>query len=916
MSGRSNPPTVSSCPIIRRSLALAPGTRLGAYEITAQIGAGGMGEVYRARDMKLNREVAIKVLPDSFASDADRLARFTREAQTLASLNHPNIAQIYGLEESNGVRALVMELVEGEDVSQRIARGPIAIDDALPIAKQIADALEAAHEQGIVHRDLKPANIKVRPDGAVKVLDFGLAKLAHVGATAGPSDVTASPTITSPAMMTGVGVLLGTAAYMSPEQAKGREADKRSDIWGFGCVLYEMLTGRRAFDGEDMTEVLGAVVRLEPNWEALSSDVPQPIRTLLQRCLVKDRRKRTADIAAALFVLDHQAGIAAPGTASAAPLRRRPLWRRAAPIAAAAAIGALLAGAAISFLTQPVSPSVVRTTIPTSGSSALSLQGTDRDVAITPDGSRVVYRGNNKLLVRTLNQLEPTALGGLAAPRDVFTSPDGVWIGFFDGNILKKVAIAGGSPISVCTVQGAPRGATWGPDGTIIFATNTPSIGLQSVFADAGAEPTVLTKSDRERGDDRWPEFLPGGEAVLFTIIPATGGSENAQIAVLDLRTRTSKVLIRGGSHAHYVPTGHLVYGAMGTLRAVAFDLERLAVVGASVEVVEGVVTTPQGAANFGVASNGSLVYISGARTSGTGTVFSVDRQGNSSPLQGLTLNSYRDVQVSPDGKRLALATSTDVWSYDLERATPSLVTTGPAEGRSPLWSPNGQRILYTSRRAGYPELFWRPADGTGVDQGLFARAKDLIDLVATGWSSDGSQFLFTEVAASGQSAIGQMAIKGAPDPTMLLTGGFNAFAAVSPNGGWIAYTSDRTGQFEIYVERYPQLGQQQKISTGGGMRPLWSRDGQELFFSNYKRQMLVVPVQLGTTLVFGRQQELFEFAMVALPGSRPYDIAPDGRRFMIIGSGEGDVSGGEATQQIVFVQNWFEELKSKVPTK
>ena len=399
------------------------------------------------------------------------------------------------------------------------------------------------------------------------------------------------------------------------------------------------------------------------------------------------------------------------------------------------------------------------------------MQGTDRDVAITPDGSRVVYRGNNKLLVRALNQIEPMVLSGLDAPRDVFISPDGVWIGFFDGNTLKKVAIAGGPPMRVCAVQGVPRGATWGPNGTIIFATNTPSIGLQSV-PDAGGEPTELTKSDRERGDDRWPEFLPGGEAVLYTIIPATGGSENAQIAVLDLRTGTSKVLIRGGSHAHYVPTGHLVYGVMGTLRAVAFDLERLEVVGTPAQVLEGVVTTSQGAANVGVAANGSLVYVSGARTGGGGTVFSVDRQGRSSPLPGLPLDSYRDVQVSPDGKRLALATLTDVWTYDLERETPSRVTTDPAEDRSPLWSPDGQRILFTSKRAGYPELFSRPADGTGVDQRLLARTKDLIDLYATGWSSDGSQLVFTEVAASGQSAIWQIAIKGASDPTMLPTGG------------------------------------------------------------------------------------------------------------------------------------------------
>ena len=614
--------------------------------------------MYRARDTKLNRDVAIKVLPDSFASDAERLARFTREAQTLASLNHPNIAHIHGLEESNGVRALVMELVEGEDLSQRIARGPISIDEALPIAKQIAEALEAAHEQGIIHRDLKPANIKVTPDGAVKVLDFGLAKLAHVGATAGHPDVTASPTITSPAMMTGVGVLLGTAAYMSPEQAKGREADKRSDIWAFGCVLYEMLTGRRAFDGEDMTEVLGAVVRLEPNWEALPSDMPQPVRTLLHRCLVKDRRKRIADIAAALFVLDHQAGVAATSSAPATPLPRKPLWRRIAVETAGAVVVAVLGGAMVWFATRPVPPSVVRTTITTSGSAALTLSGTDRDLAITPDGSRVVYRGKNQLLVRALNQLEPTVLSGLGAPQGVFISPDGQWVGFFDGRSqLKKVAIASGLQVPIGLVDGGgPRGATWGPDGTIIFATNLTATGLQRV-SDAGGELTALTKPDRERGesDHLWPEFLPGGEAVLFTITRASD-IEN-EVAVLDLRTRTSKVLIRGGSHAHYAPTGHLVYNVAGTLRAVAFDLGRVEVVGTPAPVLEGVVTTLSGDADIAVAANGSLVYVPGVASVAARTVVSVDREGRASPLPGLPADAYRDVRVSPDGTRLALAT-------------------------------------------------------------------------------------------------------------------------------------------------------------------------------------------------------------------------------------------------------------------
>ena len=474
-----------------------------------------MGEVYRARDTKLNREVALKVLPDAFTRDPDRLARFKREAQVLASLNHPHIGAIYGFEDSGETHALVLELVEGDTLADRIARGPIPLDEALPIARQICEALEAAHEQGIIHRDLKPSNIKITPDGVVKVLDFGLAKLAHPEAAAGHADVTASPTITSPAMMTGVGAICWHGRVYVAGAGEGAEADKRSDIWAFGCVLYEMLTGRRAFDGEDMTEVLGAVVRLEPNWEALSSDVPPPVRTLLQRCLVKDRRKRIADIAAALFVLDHQAGVAATSTASAAPLPHGPLWRRVAALTAGALVVAAVATTLTWFATRPAPPRVVRTTITTSGSAALSLQGGDRDVAITPDGSRVVYRGNNQLLVRALNQLEPTVLSGLGAPRGVFISPDGQWVGFFDGTTIKKVAITGGPPVTVSMIQGIPRGATWSEDGTIIFATNSPATGLQRVSA-AGGEPTVLTKPDRERGEGdhlvaRVPAWRRGG---------------------------------------------------------------------------------------------------------------------------------------------------------------------------------------------------------------------------------------------------------------------------------------------------------------------------------------------------------------------------------------------------------------------
>jgi eukaryotic-like serine/threonine-protein kinase len=906
---------------------VSAGRRLGSYEILSALGAGGMGEVYRARDAKLNREVALKVLPEAFTRDPDRLARFTREAQVLAALNHPHIGAIYGLEDSGHTHALVLELVEGDTLADRIARGTIPIDDALVIARQICAALEAAHERGIIHRDLKPANIKITPDGVVKVLDFGLAKLVEGPATAGPSvppDVgagfsrpdTMSPTITSPAMVTGVGVLLGTAAYMSPEQAKGREADKRSDLWAFGCVLYEMLTGRRPFDGEDISDTLANVLKIDPDWSALPSELPPAIGTLLRGCLTKDRRRRVADISTALFVLEHSASLApSSGTTPAAVLRQGLPWRR---IVALTGVMVMVAAAATTIVwlaTRPVPPLVVRTTITTAGATALSLGGADRDVAITPDGSRVVYRGNNQLLVRALDQLEPAVLSGLGAARGVFMSPDGQWVGFFDGMTLKKVGITGGPPVTVCAIQGNPRGATWSADGTIIFAQSVSAAGLQRVSS-AGGEPTVLTTPDRERGEGLhlWPEFLPGGEAVLFTIVPPTGSVEN--IAVLDLRTSTWKVLVRGGSDAHYVATGHLIYGVAGTLRAVAFDLGRLEVVGNPAPVLEGVLTTGTGVTDMAVAANGSLVYVpGGAGRGGQQTVVSVDRQGRASALPGLPVDSYRDVRVSPDGARLALATQDDIWIYDLARASLSRLTTDPARDYSPLWTPDGQRIVFTSQRAGYAEMFSRPADGTGSDELLLSRGKDPLDLHPNGWSADGRQLLFSDIRPNIQGAIEQMAIERPLDAKVLLKNAFNnALATVSPDGRWIAYHSNISGRYEIYVERYPELGARQLISTGGGRLPLWSRDGRELFFASPDgRQMSAVAVQSATTLVAGRPQVLFELAMlVQAGGNRPYDIGPDGR-FAIIRNAQGDTDSAPASNLIV-VQNWFEELKRLVP--
>ncbi|HET9386060.1 MAG TPA: serine/threonine-protein kinase, partial [Gemmatimonadales bacterium] len=507
-------------------MPISTGTRLGPYEVTGTLGVGGMGEVYRATDTSLGRSVALKVLPEAFAHDADRLARFEREARTLAALNHPNIAAVYGLEKSSGVHALVMELVDGPTLADRIVHGAIPLDEALAIAKQIAEALEAAHEQGIVHRDLKPANIKVRDDGAVKVLDFGLAKQASgpgpQASDRGPDGILSqSPTITTPAM-TMAGMILGTAAYMSPEQAKGRPADKRSDIWAFGCVLYETLTGRRAFEGDDVTDTLAFVITKEPDWTRLPPKTPATVRRLLRRMLTKDRRQRLSDVAA--IRLDVEETLAAPvGVATDAALATT--WRRTASIAATAALVVGLAAAAAAWwATRPDPPRMTRLSI---SAAAMTLSSNNRDIAITRDGSRVVYLGNNgtQLVVRAMDQLEPTPLTGLGSPTAPFFSPDGQSIGFVDlGFDLKKVRITGGPAVRICRLDGAGRGASWGPDGTIVFATSTTLTGLQQVSA-AGGEPTVLTKPDAARGegDHYWPEFLPGGRAVLFTVVATTG---------------------------------------------------------------------------------------------------------------------------------------------------------------------------------------------------------------------------------------------------------------------------------------------------------------------------------------------------------------------------------------------------------
>jgi hypothetical protein len=652
------------------------------------------------------------------AADPERLARFRREAQVLASLNHPNIAHVYGLEEATAstaggqaVHALVMELVEGEDLADRIARGPVPLDETLPIARQIADALEAAHEQGIIHRDLKPANIKVRDDGTVKVLDFGLAKaLDPAGdavSTRRHAPIADSPTITSP-VMTQMGVLLGTAAYMSPEQAKCKPADKRSDLWAFGCVLYEMLTGKPAFAGEDLSETLAAVLRAAPDWSR--SPLPASLHALLQRCLEKDRQKRVADISTARFVFAEPSLITITSQDRSLPDRRR----QASVLAVAVLLAAAATATALRFVTSSPVPGVTtRSIISGAGDAAVRPSGLNRDLAISPDGSKVVYvagaQTGGRLVVRALDELEPRPLTpGAEAQYDPFFSPDGRWVGFFEGGLtqvtLKKVPITGGPAVTLCTRLGGVYGATWGRDGTIIFAGSTDQ-GLQRI-ADGGCDTTLMTRPNRESNEGSYlsPHLLPDGRAVLFTMRSPARPTRAGSIAVFDLRTGTQKTLIQEGIDAHYVPSGHLVYAAAGTLRAVPFDLATLSVTGAAVPVVPQLMTKTSGRADFDIADNGTLVYVTGADLSLVPrTLVWLDRQGREERIAA-PARPYRYARLSPDGTQAAFEIPDedhDIWTLDLARGSLIRVTTDPSPDRMPVWEPDSRHVLFTSNRVG-----------------------------------------------------------------------------------------------------------------------------------------------------------------------------------------------------------------------
>jgi eukaryotic-like serine/threonine-protein kinase len=922
------------------------GTQLGPYRVESLLGVGGMGEVYRATDTALDRHVAIKILPTDLSADPERLARFRREAKILASLNHSNIGAIYGLETLDGKAGqtfgLVLELVEGPTLADKLKAGRLPVDEALTLARQIADALEAAHQQGIVHRDLKPGNIKVREDGTVKVLDFGLARVADAGAIEdeattlrSPSD---SPVITTPAM-TAAGIILGTAAYMSPEQAKGKPADKRSDIWAFGCVVYEMLTGRRAFDGKDMTEVLGAVVRLEPNWTALASDVPQPVIMLLRSCLMKERRHRVADISTARFVLNQLVSLVALAgtTSTVAPQALRPLWRRVMVPAAAAVVAGATIGGLVWMATRPAVARITRFALSPTGEAALALDPLSRDLTILPDGTRVVYKGIGtqgalQLFVRPLDQLDPTPLVGIGNPRAPFPSPDSRWVGFIAAGTaapeIRKVAITGGPSLILCSLDSPSSGATWGEDDNIIFATTNPSTGLQRVPS-IGGTPVVLTTPDRARGesDHLWPQYLPGSQAVLFTITSTTGGTDASQVAVLDLRTGTQKVLLSGGSQAQYTPSGHLVYAAAGTLLAVAFDAERLEVRGTPTTVLSHVATLTTGTAEFDVARDGTLVYVPGGPgISPSRSLVWVDRQGREEPVKGAPERAYMQPRISPDGLRLAFQVrdqESDIWVWDLARETAARLTFDAGLDTSPVWMPDGRRIVFTSQTAGtfgsgFGRLFWRIADGTGVAEPVGHEKAIPPIMLASSVSPDGANIITSTVL--GMSDVMMLTLHDGAVRSLVQTPSVERNGEVSPDGRWLAYESNAFGQFHIYVRPFPDVdsGGPWQVSTEGGTQPAWSGSG-ELFYLAPNGTLTSVRLERGTTWTIGIPRKVLDRAYfhlgagAGLYAARSYDVSAGGQRFLMIKEAGSDQTVSPAG--IVVVQNWIEELRRLVST-
>jgi len=896
---------------------LSPGNRLGPYEIIGKLGSGGMGEVYRARDTRLNRDVAVKVLPDAFASDPDRLARFTREAQTLAALNHPNIAHVHGLEEAGSVRALVMELVDGDDLSAVIARGPIAVEDALPLAKQIADALEAAHDQGIVHRDLKPGNIKVRADGTVKVLDFGLAKaLAPAGAesSSGPSN---SPTLTAHA--TQMGMILGTAAYMAPEQARGKSVDRRADIWAFGVVFYEMLTGRRMFEGEETSDVLAAVLRQEVNWSALPAATPPSVRRLLRRCLDRDPRKRLSAISDARLDIDDAISAPAGGDGPAAPAPAAPvapvgptLMSRLLPALAGVIVTALVA-----YLAWPkAAPAAGTSTDPLARLSILAPPGEQiypdsSGVAISPDGTMVAFivgsmlRADTELWVRSLNTMKATRLEAGAGANLPFWSPDGRRVGYFTTTKLKTIAASGGRAETVCDAPSG-RGAVWTPNNEIFFAPD--AAGPLFRVAATGGTPTPLTELDAAKKENghRFPQLLPDGEHVLYVSLPARNGKFG--VFAVSLKDKSTVSIGAMDAMPVYAEPGWLVYARQGVLAAVPFDPRGLKITGQPVTLEDEPTTILDPATNFtaspsvSLAPSGSLAYYSSPSINTVATWY--DTSGVQKGMVNVPPGHYESAVIAPDGMRAVFVRSTSpsesgLWLVDLARASASPLSTGAGRNDSPVWSPNGLKVVFATDRSGAQSFFVKTVNDAAPEQPLYE--SDALFKVPSAWAPGGDTIVMTQLDRNSNQNIYLMDASGKKPPTLFLqTASRDNGGPVSPDGKWLAYASDDSGRFEIYVQTFPTPGRKTQVSEQGALGVWWTRDSRQLLFLGADSQTMwradVIP---GSTFATKAPVKLGTLP----PGIAFVDMTPDRQRLLAIAPER------TSTGSITVVQNWRKAL-------
>ena len=903
-------------------MALETGTRIGVYQVTGKLGEGGMGEVYRAHDTTLDRDVALKVLSEAFTTDPDRLARFQREAKVLASLNHPNIGGIHGLESAGETQALVLELIEGPTLADRIAEGPVPVDEALAIATQIAEALEAAHERGIVHRDLKPANVKLRPDGTVKVLDFGLAKA--VTADGGVSGGSGAPTM-SITGATQMGMVVGTAAYMAPEQARGKPVDQRADVWAFGVVLLEMLTGQRVFQGDDVSLTLAKVLEGEPKWDILPESVPPRVAKLLRRCLEKNPKQRmhaVGDVRLALEGAFETTAASEPSVVSGTA-RSLPVWQQPLGVVAVAVLAMAVTGAAVwTVVDREGLAQISRLLVLLEPGDVFTNTGR-RAIGISPDGRYVAYQANLQIYLRAMDQMEASPVRGTggnanSAGRSPTFSPDSEWIAFFHEGQIKKVAVTGGSPVALGDIT-SPWGLSWSPDGEHILIGQGPD-GIVQVPATGGPVEVVVDVETGEQAQS--PQLLPNGEWVVFTLRSDVAASwDEAQIVAQSLGTGERRTLINGGTDARYVPSGHLVYAQANTLLALPFDAAAVEVTPGPVPLVDDVGVSPgqTGSAHFSVSDIGTLVYVPNSRLGATTNVSGipnttfvwVDRSGNESAA---TMDSrpHQTPALSPDGGRLAFTDASgeaDIWIYDFVRQTNQRLTFESGFETTPSWSPDGQRVAYYLQGVG---VMWTNADGTGQPELLLESAG--ITVPAT-FVPDGSGLLINQ----GINDVALLSLADTSTLTVLLETEFiEGTLRLSPDGEWLAYHSDESGVDQVFVRPFPDVDAGLwQVSRGGGRFPVWSPDGDELFYVGGGGQLVATPVQTNPTFTPGIEQGLFEASQYFFGFRNGVQVAADGERFLMMKPQElatVDDGGPGARAQINVIQNWFQELEQRVP--